>query len=215
MIHVWYCYLNDFDENYFEQYAKLLPISRLNEALKFFYFKDRMSRLMARLLIRKAIIDTHGRSDLINDWEFSVDKKPIIKTWMNFSISHSNDIVVVTFSECSKIGIDIEYTSSELEWKSIPDYFVEEERELINVSKNPKSRFFEIWTKKESILKGDGIGILKGLDKFNTSSSPVKFNDVDWYLKQIYINKDYECFLAYSNYDSDIKIKNISKVKLF
>ena len=91
-------------------------------------------------------------------------------TYFHFNISHSGELIALAVSE-SAVGVDVERLLT-------PDYRVSKrccEDEQIYISDSP-IRFFEIWTKKEAILKYQGTGISGGLKSFSVQNTalPIK-----------------------------------------
>ena len=75
------------------------------------------------------------------------NKKPFFKDEdIFFSISHSNDIIAVAFSH-HNIGLDIEYMSDRDFDALIKRY------KLKSSTENPKTDFYEFWTKYEAEIK--------------------------------------------------------------
>lgn len=80
---------------------------------------------------------------------------------VNFSISHSKDLWAIVFDN-KNIGIDIEYVKKDLDLerckKIIKRFFVKEDFDYY-VKNESIEIFYEMWTKKESMLKLIGTGL--------------------------------------------------------
>ena len=135
-----------------DQLTRLMP-RRMEKAARYRFENDRLLGIGAGYLLM-----THlGIKDetLIKENEYG---KPYADGYPDFSLSHSGDIAVFSMSDeadGSIVGVDIEiikdfdmrvskkvYTPREINWMNI----------------NPKKRFFELWTKKESVMKALGMG---------------------------------------------------------
>lgn len=88
-----------------------------------------------------------------------------------FNLAHSGNYLVIALNKTNEIGIDIEQPK-----ERIPDlvniatrYFTKEEGAKIQAAAPARQVeiFYEIWTKKEAVLKAIGTGISGGLDTFN------------------------------------------------
>ncbi len=94
---------------------------------------------------------------------FTEHKKPYIKEMPNFhfNISHTSGAAVIAVAE-QEVGIDIEKNRNVN--LDVAKRFTKNEADFIGSS---KTRFLEIWTRKEAFLKQSGQGISAGLDSFD------------------------------------------------
>lgn len=124
--------------------------------------------------------------------------KPTSDQNLFFNISHSGDQLLLGFSN-SPIGVDIEKEDPRVDAKSVGkgNFSKMEFQILMNARDDQKlSTFFEIWTKKESLIKGIGKGLSIPLTDFNVTCQGGKVQwDIpaeniygDWYV-QIYKGK--------------------------
>ena len=81
--------------------------------------------------------------------------KPSINSNLNISISHSNLMAAIVFSEHNKAGIDIE--SKENKIINIQNKFLNDSEKLENEYQSNIDYLTMIWTAKESIYKAIGI----------------------------------------------------------
>ncbi len=114
--------------------------------------------LLGRIIVR------HIASDLdILESEF-INTSPTGKPFflsspsINFNISHSADMVVCCLTKSSSIGIDIEKIRP-INWGNFQHYFQSDEWHYIHNSDNPKLSFFNLWVRKEALIKADGRGL--------------------------------------------------------
>lgn len=80
---------------------------------------------------------------------------------LQFSLSHSGDLVLIAFSATWEIGVDIERLRSPELSPLLPLALAP--AESAELSRLPRSerhrRFFELWTRKEALAKAIGLGI--------------------------------------------------------
>lgn len=95
-----------------------------------------------------------------------------------FSASHSGSVCVVAFASC-EVGLDVESTRRIGRFDEIAGrFFHEEERDAMRMTKSEKQRvFYEIWTRKEAVLKMSGKGLAGNLAGFNALRDPVESPD--------------------------------------
>jgi phosphopantetheinyl transferase len=100
---------------------------------------------------------------------------------LHFNISHTDGLVAVCISD-TPVGIDCERVDFSFESR-IKDfsnrYFTENEISLIEKNAYSPSCFFEIWTKKEAMIKRDGLNgsYLKKLDSTKQSFETIKIGE--------------------------------------
>jgi 4'-phosphopantetheinyl transferase len=107
-------------------------------------------------------------------FEYGRMGKPRIKassktSRLEFSASHSGDLIVQAFTRGRRIGVDVEHLLDDFPWSSIEDLsFTPRERfALSGLPRNVRGGVrFAIWTRKESYLKatGEGIGQISEMD---------------------------------------------------
>ncbi len=118
-------------------------------------------------------IDTMSKTKLEGELivERDGNNKPYFKDYPNirFSISHSNDLIVLAMSN-TEVGIDIEYIKPR-SFESIVEkrFFPDEKLEAQTLE-----GFLKVWTRKEAYLKLTSEG-LKGLADADVSK-PIEYN---------------------------------------
>lgn len=189
--------IENFDESRFDSFMKLLPELEQLKINRYRNLDDRIRSLVARLLL----IDAYMVNGDFSKFEIKRDthNKPFVPDWGVFNISHSGNFVTIAYSnKLYEIGVDIE-KCGEINVNELIHYFHEEEVEYISASTNPSTAFYSIWTRKEAVLKADGIGIVHGLNKFSTLSDTVLFNGNKFRLHTLYVNPNYASTLAIAN----------------
>ena len=137
---------------------------------RFVYKEDKQRTLMGQILIREIIAQQleMRNEDIVfqkNDYG-----KPYLENHekFHFNISHSGDMVVCAVHD-KPVGIDIEQMLHIDDYLEIAkDYFTE--REIAYIAKNEDarlSRFYELWTLKESYIKCHGKGLSIPLKSFS------------------------------------------------
>ena len=92
--------------------------------------------------------------------------KPIADNGMCFNISHSGEYVLFVLSD-SDIGCDIEQIREVKTERMGKFVFSEDEMCEIETASNKTEKFFEFWTKKESLLKCMGVGFHRSAKSVN------------------------------------------------
>lgn len=141
----------------FEKLLAQVSVQDQMKIMKYNRWQDKESHLIGRLIWNMALKNcNHSANEEINITEYGRPVWPLENGDAN--ISHSVDRVVVAVSDYGSVGIDIERKSqidineyrtgfSVVEWESI---IVENDGQL--------DAFYEMWTKKEAVIKADGRG---------------------------------------------------------
>jgi len=166
-----------------QPFIELIGIDLVSDARKeriysFVQATDRARCLVAGLLLRQVCGITND-----SQLRFGENNKPYLKDdRLYFNISHSGNYVVLAVSD-REIGVDIEKITT-------PDYsvaarcFTTTEREWMQKQRNDKA-FFILWTAKESIMKGSGLGLSMLPESFCVlpiDSSPHYIDGRIWFL---------------------------------
>jgi 4'-phosphopantetheinyl transferase len=120
------------------------------------------SRRLEFLSVRALLIELLGKDSKI---VYNKNNKPFLKDGSRFiSISHSNKLTAIICSTDEKVGIDLEYMSSNI--GAIAFKFLNRKEKI---TKNPDSRKYHMyihWCAKESLYKicdKEGISIRKNI----------------------------------------------------
>jgi len=78
-----------------------------------------------------------------------------------FSLSHSEDLVLVALSPSWEIGVDLEFMRALQVDRLLPLCAAPAEREELErlPARRKRRRFFELWTRKEALAKAVGLGL--------------------------------------------------------
>ena len=135
---------------------ELVTNTRKERIYEYKQHEDKVRCLLVGLLLRKVCAITDD-CQLI----YGPNGKPYLKNnAMHFSISHSGNYVILATAD-NEIGIDIEKINIYPEDNYFKDvavrYFTTQELEWMLQEKTNET-FYYIWTAKESIMKGTGLG---------------------------------------------------------
>ena len=163
--------INDLNDLLYEKYFNLMGKERQEYVNSFKTESDRKRTVAGEMLIKVALCD--DTLSILRDEH----GKPYIKdSKLYISISHSADFAVCAIDE-KPIGIDIEQIRN-INLKTAEKFCNEKELMYINEC-DSISRFFEIWTVKESAYKmlGGGIKNFKEIDTLKLNKDYFKFSD--------------------------------------
>lgn len=153
---VFYDYLSDYEQ------AK---------ADRFRFETDYSCYVSVHALLRIELSKRLGKkARAINIGESEIGKPFMPGIDLPFSLSRTKNLFAFVVGQSNQfLGVDIELIKPDIDFANISrNYFNTKEQQLILSFKNPadqKRTFFEIWTRKEALLKAIGIGINTELQK--------------------------------------------------
>lgn len=170
-IHVWLAPL-DFDSNYYS----ILSEDEKVKAAKFRFLRDQHHYIKSHGVLRN-ILSAYVDNDP-SALKFNISKygKPFLMSQnkehaVRFNMSHSENVVCYIVSKDNEVGIDIEYIKPDFDWKTIAKLYFNP-CEMLYLENLPRvdhdKAFFELWTRKEALLKAVGIG-LNDIEEINSS----------------------------------------------
>ena len=136
---------------------------------------DRLRALAGGLLLEQVL---KGREP-----QFTESGKPYLRGGPFFNISHSGDFAALAVSGASPVGIDIQLQQHKKKDLNGLSKCVYHSAELAFFLKNPTpSRFYDLWTLKESYVKMLGTGFSKAAKEYSVipasgfDKSPERFS---------------------------------------
>ncbi len=92
---------------------------------------------------------------------------------IHFSLSHSRSIAVLAVAKGEPVGVDVEDVKP-IEPEVADSHFSTSERSQLSQLQGDAwlLGFYRCWTRKEAILKAEGVGLSRPLDSFDVSLLP-------------------------------------------
>jgi 4'-phosphopantetheinyl transferase len=145
-----------------------------------------MIRYIARLLeldpVHHVVRSETGRPELLQQG-------------MDMGISHAGNMVVCAFVHGARIGLDIECIRDR-PVQHVRRYFTASERRFIDEHENSNQAFYQIWTRKEAVIKADGRGLAIALDSFDCLGDQCIIDSSIWHLQEVALVQGYVCHIA-------------------
>jgi 4'-phosphopantetheinyl transferase len=149
---------------------------------------DRKLALYARLML-KASLEEDGCGGLIHEWKRDDSNKPGICGWQSFNISHSGKFSVFAYGD-SVMGIDLEEKQL-LDYHELEHILHDNEKQYVFETSHAMDRFYEIWTKKEALLKATGVGLINELSSLDCTQACVFYADRNWFFYSLPLVEGY------------------------
>ncbi|MBF0272358.1 MAG: 4'-phosphopantetheinyl transferase superfamily protein [Magnetococcales bacterium] len=172
--------------------------------LRFRRWQDRQATLLGRLLLRHALLEAKHEAHTLRDWRLGEHGKPRVAEDIFFNISHTEGLVICAVSRLGEVGIDCERIRPiPLEdFQNLMDPAI---WQTIHTAPNPQQAFFDFWTARESVVKGDGRGLsipfsaLEIQDNRATirpPHAPAPHGIQNWHIHPVTTRPGYCCHLA-------------------
>jgi 4'-phosphopantetheinyl transferase len=185
-----------------------LPEKLQQQALRKRLWTDRQLSIAGKLLALQ-VLQKLGSSPNLTDLKYNAYQRPYLDTSPEFNIAHSGNIVICCAADNGQAGIDIEQVK-EIDLSDYPDYFTPNEWDKINSAPIPYEGFYDIWTRKEAVLKAIGTGFHTPLSSVDVSNDSVIYDDITYHIKSLAINKDYKCHIATTESQTDIQLMRVN-----
>jgi 4'-phosphopantetheinyl transferase len=151
-----------------------LDVRDRERAARFRFPEDRARFVLGRGLLRKCLGHYLQQTPETIELAYTDRGRPILPhdETVQFSISHTHDLVAVAVTAGARVGIDLEYVQPQLDLPELAKRICsDEELQTFQAlaSRETPAAFFRIWTRKEAYLKARGEGITEGLQEISVS----------------------------------------------
>ena len=158
----------------------LEPFLYLNDkqrAARFRFPEDRARFVLGRGLLRQCLGRYLGQIAATIKLAYTALGRPIFPQdqTIQFSMTHTHDLVAIAVTARAQVGIDLEYMQSPADLSELAGRILSAEdfrifQTLSSVEKIPA--FYRAWTRKEAYLKARGEGISEGLQQVSVAFGP-------------------------------------------
>lgn len=170
-IHLWQASLN-FPAASIEALWELLAESELKRACRFSFERDRQRYIAGRGLLRLIIGQYLGVNPRLLRFAYRTQGKPVLAgpgkdQPLDFSLSHSRDLVLFALASKRRIGVDIELIRAIPRLDQIIKKICSLDEQVYLQGLTPdrrKEAFFYLWTRREAYLKAKGKGLTQLLE---------------------------------------------------
>ena len=217
-IHLWYTYL--YPQNFdLDKFFQILSDDEKLRVKTFHFKKDKECFLIGRGILRLLLSAYLGIKPYDVEFYYGTNGKPFLNMTsnVNFNLSHSQKLLVLSFSRNRMIGVDIEYIQL-IDIKNIVERFFSPIEYKMFEGINESDRlisFFKWWTRKESFIKAIGKGMTQCFREFDVTVLPdheAKILNIrneaneaaSWSLHDIIIDPDYSCCVCIENVKDEI-----------
>jgi len=165
---------------------------------------DRQLFIVGKLLVLEVLRGLGVGNYSFSDLKYNTHKKPYFDSGVDFNISHSGDRVICCGMAQGIIGIDIEQIKT-INLDEYPDYFTQNEWDYIYNHADRFEGFFNLWTRKEAVLKAIGTGFHTPLNSVDVVEDVVGYDGITYHIQPVGIAPGYPCHVA-STVKDEIKL---------
>jgi 4'-phosphopantetheinyl transferase len=94
---------------------------------------------------------------------------------VHFNVSNSHELALCAVALDRELGVDVEYVERPRDFEGLAErFFAHQEVDMMRALPDQQrlQGFFNCWTRKEAILKADGMGLAFPLDRVVVSLTP-------------------------------------------
>ena len=150
--------------------------------------EDKLRMLASRILLDNLLKKFFNQKYSVSKLQKNEKGKPFIHGLRGLSISHSGDYAVVSISENTGVGIDIQKVGNFPE-KDIHSILNQDEKLVYQsiTDEDKQQWFFNLWSKKEAFLKaiGEGLAIEMKEITLMEDKNEIIFRNNKWYFAEI------------------------------
>ncbi len=171
-----------------------LPDSFHSQVYRYQKKEDIQASAIGKLLLLEGLKTFYGLgADVLNCIKYNKYNKPYLNGKdIAFNISHSSGLVLCAFSDTIKIGVDVEKVRP-INIEEFSKVFTGQELHRIYHSTDQYLEFFTYWTKKEALLKAEGLGLRIPLTdiSFNYAGDQAEVLSTLWFLNPLDVDHKY------------------------
>lgn len=176
-------------------YLGLLPCAELDRSVHYVNWQDKQAYVLGRLLLRY-LLRQFDEKNTLDALKYDAFGKPYLEHGPSFNLSHSGLYVVGAIASSAFVGVDIEECYQNVDDDLFGSICTSKELALARAQGLPSSLFYNIWTKKEAVLKANGKGLSIPLHQLESIGDKSVLEGKTWYLKELLIASGYSCHLA-------------------
>jgi len=176
-IHLWLVKNMSIRDKYLlNKYYETMSELERSRYSKFRFDQHKHQYLVTRALTRE-VLSRYNNNIAPKDWVFETNTygKPFvannnIQQSLQFNLSHTEGMAILAVTVTGDIGVDIEYIRRDISILDIAKYSfsrTEVEHLLELTEEFQKTRFYDLWTLKESYIKACGMGLHIPLNHFS------------------------------------------------
>lgn len=212
----------------YKRFWKYLTFEEQTFAAHFRTLRLQTNYVIAHGLLRKIMSYFCDKSPSSIEFSYNSYSKPSLKdSQIKFNLSHSGNAIYYIVALGNEVGIDIQYHEENIYLSEIINSVFSETEMLYFLRLNESQKrlfFFDIWVKKEALLKADGRGLSYELNRIDLLAPNVQDtfllpnedlqNSKEFYYSTLATKTNYSCaFAIEGKRDYDLVITRCDFIK--
>lgn len=213
-VHLWLAELSGFENEIPTLLASLSP-DEIQRARRLHFQLDKDRFIISRGLLRRTLSLYTDMAPHEIVFSYGPHGKPYLQKNSNalqFNVSHSGNFVIFALTTQQEVGVDIQQIEPHFREDVAKRFFgTEEYTELMELAEEARVKgFYQIWCRKEALIKTLGQGVFMSLSDFSVNLSKQKVSissknlQRDYYMENIDMPEGYQAAIA-----TVLPIKNI------
>lgn len=161
-------------------------------------WEDRQNHLFGKLLLRDLLCQEGYDAHSLERVYANKFGKLFLDDTIDFNISHSGNMVMAAVSRCGRVGVDVE-KKGDLQPEDMAMAWRRDELEQLKQTSG-KDALYQLWTKKESLVKAKGAGLSINLNAIYLYADRGILNNGNgletWYYHPLPLHADYVAVLC-------------------
>jgi len=196
----------DLQQSWFED----CPSDKQARIARLHYRKDQLRTLIGLQLLKQALTKEYSR-EYSGDFDlktvcFHQKRKPDCPLPVDFSISHSGELVTCAVSQNRKVGIDTEKIRA-IDSQKFTRFFTASE---LAIFKQDNTAFFAYWSIKEAVIKAADQASYANLRAILINENVARLNEQDWYLHPLDLHPHFKTTVATNEPNSGIITEKVT-----
>lgn len=148
--------------------SELITQEERERSARFTFKRDRQTYIAAHAVLRLVLKNFGGEA--LSSAPFAKGKygKPYLAsaTDLHFNLSHSRDRIALAFYRDQELGVDVEWQNPDIDVQEVGSrvYSPAELDYVMSDASKAVARFYELWTRKEALIKKAGFGLSTPID---------------------------------------------------
>ncbi|MVN22466.1 4'-phosphopantetheinyl transferase family protein [Mucilaginibacter arboris] len=179
----------------------LLSVPETEKALRYKQENDRNQHVLSKAVLRILLSRYTGIDPKEIRFKADQNKKPCLENafsgQLHFNVSHSGNCILVAIAD-TPVGIDVEKINASFTYQNMLNFsFNQEEADFIENSAHPIQSFYQLWTRKECLLKATGKGLvddltaIPGLDGIHPNPETIIQSAENWEITSFKVDENH------------------------
>lgn len=182
-----------------QDYTSILSEEELIKSDRYQHHNSKITYITSRYFLRKTLCLFMSENNPSSIRFYYKENKKLAVDGVEFNISHSGNMLLVAINT-SPIGVDVELIKKDFDFEQILETcFNSNEIEIINQSEDRLLKFYNLWTRKEALLKATGEGLVDNLSEIACLLNPISRSGLDYQIQSFIIDHNYIASLSIQN----------------